>query len=152
MIYRFLLEGDADNTVEHKNLRFSLFRLNMSDSYSGKKHIEKEKEIAKKLYGLKAEFYSSADLALKNIDLSFNRIIDDVCPDVIGRSLYEIEEMSARTRFGLMRYEGKTGKAANLKTITEATEKDLLGISNFGKISLNELKSILKRYGLELKA
>lgn len=54
--------------------------------------------------------------------------------------------LSTRLRNGL-----RNAGVRNLGDLVMKSEKDLLKFKNFGRKTLNELKGILKMYGLELK-
>lgn len=118
----------------------------------GKKELslDSQKYLAEYLNRLKTRLYIS-------IYDSVDQSINELCPDIYSKPIYEFEDLTTRTRNVLKEFEKRTGIIANIETFSKMSLEEFKRIMNKNKIhgigqnSLDGLSRAIKKYGFSFR-
>jgi len=107
--------------------------------------LNKQANIYRKLVEMRSVLY-------REIDEKIAGAAEILCPDLFNRPLYELEKLPFRIETALKKLEDDSGKMTTVACLADFSREELfekLRTSYFGSGTLNQLYSILSRYGVD---
>jgi len=107
--------------------------------------IERQANTYRRLAEMKSGLY-------RDIDEQVDNVTTVLCPDLHNKPLYELEKLPFKIDLGLRNLEKTTGVSPTVVNLANYDQEELLKqlrVPYFGKGTLKQLYSILKRYGID---